>query len=84
MGSQPRRSDTFRFVGNDEIEDADVCGGGDDKNGVDDEEVGLTWLLKLSSRLSIRQRNMTCPRNVKLNDNLLLFLEFDLRPAGSN
>ena len=82
MGSQPRSSDTFRFVGNDEIEDADD--GDDDKNGVDDEEVGLPWLLGLSSKLSIRQRNMTCPRNVKLNDNLLLFLEFDLRPAGSN
>ena len=48
MGSQPRSSDTFRFVGNDEIEDADDGGGVDDKNGVDDEEVGLTWLLGLS------------------------------------
>ena len=84
MGSHPRSSNTFRIVGNNEIEDADDGGGGDDKNGVDDEEFGLTWLLGLSSKLSIRQRNMTFPRNVKLNDNLLLFLEFDLRPAGSN
>ena len=65
--------DIFRFVGNDEIENAADGGGDNDKNGVDDEEVGLTCLLGLSSKLSIRQRNMTCPRNVKLNDNLLLF-----------
>ena len=69
MGSHPRNSVTFRFAGDDENEDAD------DDN---DEVVGLIL------RLSIRRRNMACPRDVKLNDNLLLFLEFDLRPAGSN
>ena len=33
--------------------------------------------LGLILRLSIMRRNNACPRNVELNDNLLLFLEFD-------
>ena len=37
MGSHPRSSNTFMFVGNDEIEDADDGGGDNDKNDVDDD-----------------------------------------------